>query len=255
MNDLWAVLASMWRWMGVNLALAALPVVLAVCLQLLTRTARSGAARLAAAGPVLLTAVLLPNTPYVLTDLRHGPASVSAVAELPDLFLMSLGLLAVLASYTLLVTVGAVGYVLVLQLLRVRLRQVRSSALLLGLAELLVHVGCSVGIWLGHTYTRANTWDLWERPLWLAEHGGAAVLEPPARVLVPLGTVGLALLVLVGRRCWWILCTRCRSGPSRTGGLRKAPGAEVLPDLPFVERLPEADRVHDLLASFQQFLR
>jgi len=141
------LLRSSSHWMGIDLALAFLPLLLAVAL-FRTRHRR---------GPiwwlgVALFIAFLPNAPYVLTDLIHlGPTMRAA----PSRKAVVLGLLPLYAMFLL---AGVESYVLCIRLLRRELARLewrwRAVAV-----EAAVHVACILGVVLGRV-ERLNSWDM-----------------------------------------------------------------------------------------------
>jgi uncharacterized membrane protein len=135
-------------WMGWNLGLALLPVV-AFALLFHHRDRRGAGWWSLAVG----AALFLPNTPYLATDIVHlvpdfqaAPSPAAAWAGVIPLFAA-------------LVTIGLVGYLYCLRLLRRDLRHHGVSRRRRITVELAVHVACSVGIVLGRV-NRLNSWDV-----------------------------------------------------------------------------------------------
>jgi uncharacterized membrane protein len=170
-------------WMDVNVALAVGPVVLAT---VLFWARRRRPVWWVGAGLLVL---LLPNTPYVLTDVVHLPTSVTAARAAGG------SGAAMTATYLALFAVGIIGYTYVLALVVVDLRRNHRNRLirpvLFG-----INAACAVGVWLGRV-PRLNSWDAahpWRvvRALVGMAHpgAGAAILF----VFVVVGSTALALL-------------------------------------------------------------
>jgi len=163
------LLRSNLPWMSTDLALAMLPLVLAVALF------RSRHRR----GPlwwlgVALFVAFLPNAPYVLTDLIHlGPNVRSA----PSRRAVVLGLLPLYAVFLL---AGVESYVLCIRLLRRELARLawrwRAVAV-----EAIVHVACILGVVLGRV-ERLNSWDMLHPERVLA--GLHGILQDPTWIAV-----------------------------------------------------------------------
>lgn len=143
-------------WLGWNTFLALVP--LALALALLWRPHRRTPAWWAGIGAF---ALMLPNAPYVVTDLVHlrwmalraASGAVVVVGLLP-LFAVFIG-------------VGYLSYLACLELIVREVRSVRASSPR-WVIELPVHVLCSVGIVLGRI-PRLNSWDAVTTPRWTAE--------------------------------------------------------------------------------------
>lgn len=122
-------------------------------------------------------AVLLPNAPYVLTDVVHLVPDLQRAERLS-------GALGLLAQYAVLLVVGTLSYVISL-VFAVRWLRDRGWTRGTVAVELGAHLACAVGIYLGRV-TRLNSWD----PL----------LDPPrvAAALLDLGAARpVALIVLM----------------------------------------------------------
>jgi uncharacterized membrane protein len=148
------------QWMAVNLALAVLPLVLAVTLF------RSRRRR----GPLwwagfALFVVFLPNAPYVVTDLVHLAPDIRSA---PSRKAVVLGLVPLYGAFIL---AGVESYVLCLRLLRGEVRRWgwRWGAVI---AEGAVQTASIIGVLLGRI-DRLNSWDILQ----------------PARVAAGLATV------------------------------------------------------------------
>lgn len=173
-------------WMAWNLGLAALPLLLA---RSLFAPARRPSPRWWL-GAVVFVA-LLPNAPYVLTDIVHFDDAVRASES--DLWVA----FAIVPAYTALLAGGFACYVAsVVRLERWLRAQGWTLPQLLG-ADITVHALCAVGIFLGRVF-RFNSWDLLARP-----HDIASVVQMPEPrsigilvllfAVLGLGTAGLRI--------------------------------------------------------------
>jgi uncharacterized membrane protein len=135
-------------WMGWNLLLAVIPAAGALVL-----TRWPGRRRWGWWATLAAVAALLPNAPYVVTDLVHLPA---VAASAPSRAAIVVG---VLPLFAILVAGGLTSYVLCLRLLRLHLRRRGWSRGTRLAIEAAVHLACAVGIVLGRL-PRLNTWDL-----------------------------------------------------------------------------------------------
>jgi uncharacterized membrane protein len=136
------------HWMGWNLFLALAPLVLAVVLvhRRVQRHRRSVGWWAGAAAFVLL----LPNAPYVVTDLIHLREDVAAAPS------SSVVITSVLPLYAIFVLIGFLSYVACVELI---VREVWTVARLpRWIVTAAVHAVCSVGIVLGRI-ARLNSWD------------------------------------------------------------------------------------------------
>ena len=139
-------------WVTWNLALAAVPALLAILLFAWPRT-RHG---LVWWSGVAAFVCFLPNAPYVVTDLIHLRGDVLAARS--DAVVVA----GVLPMYAAFVFAGFLAYVVSLDLLRTELRRRRPSLDGVWL-EPVVHVVCSVGIVLGRL-ARLNSWEVASEP-------------------------------------------------------------------------------------------
>ncbi len=140
-------------WMTWNLTLAIVPAVLAVAL-FARRDRRGGPLWLVGVGAFVL---MLPNAPYVVTDLIHlrGDAALASVDGSV--------VLGVLPVYALFVAVGFACYGVALAQLTGFARRAGWPWSTLRI-ELAVHAVVSVGVVLGRI-ARLNSWDAVTRPV------------------------------------------------------------------------------------------
>ncbi|MEM8717833.1 MAG: DUF1361 domain-containing protein [Cyanobacteria bacterium P01_G01_bin.39] len=104
----------------------------------------------------LLFLVFLPNAPYVLTDSIH-------IIELSQNHPVWAIILVLIPQYTLFIMAGFQAYVISLIRLEQYLANLVSAKYLL-LVNLLVHVLCVVGIYIGR-FERFNSWDFGTKPV------------------------------------------------------------------------------------------
>jgi uncharacterized membrane protein len=163
-------------WMGVNFVLAVLPGIGAYVLH--RWWARIGPLRWAI---LVAVALLLPNAPYVVTDLIHlGPDIRWAPTRLDVLA-------GVIPLFTVLVATGVLSYAYTLHLMRKHMRLAAWSRRRRIVTEVAVNLLCALGVALGRI-SRLNSWDAL-RPDRLL-HGLRVVSLDPRSVV-------LALLVVV----------------------------------------------------------
>jgi uncharacterized membrane protein len=147
---IWAALRGNGFWMTWNLTLALVPLLLAAVLFRVGR--RPTIAWWAGMAGFL---ILLPNAPYVLTDVVHFVPDVQGADRLSVT-------LAFMAQYGLFFLVGAESYVASVVLLT-RWLEGRGRSWATVPAELGIHALCAVGIYLGRV-ARLNSWDIVLRP-------------------------------------------------------------------------------------------
>jgi uncharacterized membrane protein len=117
---------------------------------------------------------LLPNSPYVVTDLVHLQESLGHDTTV-----------IVLLRYAVLVVGGVLAYVVSIRLLH---QWLRNAGLPSWPIEVALHALCTVGIALGRLF-RFNSWDLLLRPTSVVE----AVGVPTRAHAVVLGAIFVAL--------------------------------------------------------------
>ncbi len=171
-------------WLSWNLYLAFVPLVLSVLL-FRSRGSRSWLWWL----QFLAFFAFLPNAPYLLTDVIH----------LRDIFYISnsvwLIFIVVIPVYLLFILAGFEAYVLSLINLGYYLNRIGWSRWIWK-AELLTHVLCAIGIYLGR-FARLNSWYLITKPQSLIR-GTNALLSLKALVII-----AVTFVVLTG--LYWIM--------------------------------------------------
>jgi uncharacterized membrane protein len=172
-------------WMTWNLILAALPAVIAV--PLFRHVGRRGVGWWTAFVAFVL---LLPNAPYVVTDLIHLPEDAQA---LPSRGAIVVGLL---PMYAVFVFLGLACYVVALNQVDAYLDRIERPKWKQP-AEICSHVVCSLGVVLGRV-ARLNSWDTITSP----DRTVRSVTDTlswsgtPERYLVVLATTWLGFLVV-----------------------------------------------------------
>jgi uncharacterized membrane protein len=147
---IWAALRANGFWMAWNLILALVPLLLATVL--FRRGRRPTIAWWVGLAAFL---ILLPNAPYVLTDVVHFVPDVRGADRLSVA-------LAFIAQYGLFFLVGVESYVASIVLLT-RWLEGRGRSRATVPAELGIHALCAVGVYLGRV-VRLNSWDIVLRP-------------------------------------------------------------------------------------------
>jgi len=147
---IWAALRANGFWMAWNLTLALVPLLLAA---VLFRDRR----RPSAGWWVGLAAfvVLLPNAPYVLTDVVHFVPDVRGADRLSVA-------IAFIAQYGVFFLVGVESYVASVMLLT-RWLEGRGRSWVTVPTEVGIHALCAAGVYLGRV-GRLNSWDIVVRP-------------------------------------------------------------------------------------------
>lgn len=149
------ILVANLPWMSWNATLALLPLLLA---PVLFGAERRNLAWWTGAAAFL---ALLPNAPYVLTDVVHVTGDVrTARSDLGVAF-------GILPQYALFFAFGFACYVGSLRLLSGYLARLGWPPAALGALRIAVHAMCAVGIWLGR-FGRWNSWDLLAQPFGIA---------------------------------------------------------------------------------------
>jgi uncharacterized membrane protein len=141
-------------WMTWNVALALLPLLLAVVL--CCRDAVAHRSPLWWAGFTGLV-LFLPNAPYVLTDAVHLGGDLHSARPSTAVFTGVLGM------YSLLFAIGVVSYVLSLHLLGDYLTRAGWTRRATVVLEVSLHAACAIGIYLGR-FPGLNSWDVVRRP-------------------------------------------------------------------------------------------
>jgi uncharacterized membrane protein len=170
------------QWMNVNVSLALAPVALAT---ILFGIQRRGLMWWLGAAAFLL---LLPNTPYILTDVVHLRASVAAARAAGA---TGIGMAATFAA---LFSLGILGYTYVFSLIVADLRRQRRMRLIWPVV-VATNLACAIGVWLGRV-SRLNSWDA-ARPHRVVDAlRGAANPRAAIAIAVVFVVVGVASLVV-----------------------------------------------------------
>jgi uncharacterized membrane protein len=169
-------------WMNVNVALAVAPVALATLLFVVQRRGL-----LWWLGMVVFV-VLLPNTPYILTDVIHLRESVAQARAAGG---SGIGMAATFAA---LFALGILGYTYVFALIVADLRRQRRQRFIWPVV-VIVNMACAIGVWFGRV-PRLNSWDA-ARPRLMADAVRRAT-NPRAAVAIAgvFIVVGVASLVI-----------------------------------------------------------
>ena len=188
-------------WLATNLALAAIGPLAAAAL-FAARRRRAGWWAAAAA-----TLVVLPNTPYVLTDVIHfGSDRRAAIAYgLPSWVVPS--------AYLVVVATGVVGYAYVLARLITDMRRHHSRATTLA-AVAAVNALCAAGVWLGRV-PHLNSWDVAHPVLVAGALSGAVTLRAFSDMAIVFVGAGAAAFAL-----WWLVATATDHLAPARGGSR-----------------------------------
>ena len=165
--------------MAWNLGLALMPWLLSLVLFRPSR--RPGAVWLAATAGFLL---MLPNAPYLLTDVIHLPAAVRR--EPSDAVVV----LVVFPMYAALFAVGFAAYCDMVRRLSGYV-VARRWAATTWLVELPVHALSALAIYVGRIH-RLNSWDVVFQPLAVLHQAVAGVTRPLALVGILVAFAGLA---------------------------------------------------------------
>ena len=163
--------------MSLNFTLAVVPAVLTFLLHHFGRPLR----RLRWVG-LLVVAVMLPNAPYVVTDLIHVPEMVHWAPSRAAVFAGVLPLTAAL------VTSGVLSYAYCLHIFRRELRMRGWNRPERLAASAVVDVSCAIGVALGRI-SRLNSWDVL-RPYRFAQGLHLVLLDPRSLIL--------SLVIVVG---------------------------------------------------------
>jgi len=181
---IWAALRANGFWMAWNLTLALVPLLLAVVLFRDRR--RPSIAWWAGLAGFL---ILLPNAPYVLTDVVHF------VPDVQDADRLSVAL-AFIAQYGLFFLVGVESYVASVVLLT-RWLEARGRSWATVPAEVAIHAVCAAGVYLGRV-ERLNSWDIVVRPDRFI-HSLAGLGSPRAIALTTLTFVVVSTVYWTGK--------------------------------------------------------
>ncbi len=177
-------------WMGWNLFLALIPLVLSLFLFQPGSLFQPGfQGSLIWWLGVLAFVAFLPNAPYVVTDLIHLIRAIQAT----DSLLFSL--LVILPTYLLFVLAGFESYVLSLINLG-RLLQQKGLSHWADAIKLLLHGLCAIGVYLGRI-ERLNSWDLVLRPMQVLQKTIASITTTQGLIFILLATSVIALLYTI----------------------------------------------------------
>jgi uncharacterized membrane protein len=99
---------------------------------------------------------ILPNAPYILTDIIHFYDAVRAISSVWEITFV------VVPTYILFIGIGWFSYVFSLVSIRQYLAKYRLDRYTQGI-ELTLHLLCSIGIYIGR-FIRFNTWSLVTEP-------------------------------------------------------------------------------------------
>jgi uncharacterized membrane protein len=146
LEHVWRALQDNWPWMAWNLTLALIPLVLAI--PLFRRDRRPSVKWWLG---MLAFIALLPNAPYVLTDVVHFVPNVRNTERLSVA-------LAFIVQYGVFFLVGAESYVVSIVLFT-RWLAARGWARAAVPVEVGINLLCSIGIYLGRV-RRLNSWDI-----------------------------------------------------------------------------------------------
>jgi uncharacterized membrane protein len=166
-------------WMSVNFALAVLPGIGALVLHRWNR--HLGFLRWLI---LVAVALLLPNAPYVVTDLIHLRGGIQGAPNRTDVWA------GVLPLFAILICTGVLSYAYTMHLMRKHLRLAGWSRRRRVAAEVAADVLCALGVALGRI-SRLNSWDVF-RPVRLLNGLKAITLDPRSLALA------LAVVFLAG---------------------------------------------------------
>jgi uncharacterized membrane protein len=150
------IVISLW---GVRLIFIAISVVLIIVLVTIDRRSRSQTDRDRSIiwwFGVLLFIAILPNAPYILTDIIHFYDAVRAISSVWKITFV------IVPTYILFIGIGWFAYVFSL----VNIRQYMSRNQLeayISITEFTLHLLCAVGIYIGR-FIRFNSWSLVTEP-------------------------------------------------------------------------------------------
>ncbi|HMC38909.1 MAG TPA: DUF1361 domain-containing protein [Acidimicrobiales bacterium] len=171
-------------WMSLNFVLAVLPALGAAAAH--RWWPRLGQLR----WPLLAAvAIMLPNAPYVVTDLVHLRTSVDWAPHRIDVWA------GILPLFALLIASGVLSYAYTMHLLRKDMRRAGWSRSRRALVETAAALLCALGVALGRI-SRLNSWDVF-RPGRLMHGLHAVSLDPRAVVLA------LVIVLLAGVGVDW----------------------------------------------------
>lgn len=182
-------------WMGWNLFLAIVPVVLSIFLFRQVQLGNSGVTVPSRAVKKRHRSILwwlgtatfvafLPNAPYILTDIIHFIDDVQAE---PSVWIVTL---IFVPLYVLFLSAGFEAYVISLINAGAYLKRIGYGRYILSM-EIILHFLSAIGIYLGR-FLRFNSWDILTRPGYLAMRF-AELLDKPSVL-----TIALTCLILMG---------------------------------------------------------
>ncbi len=184
--SIWHILRMNLGWMAWNSFLAFIPLGLSVWL-FRGRPIRSILWWLG----LLVFYGFLPNAPYLLTDIIH---LIDDIRSVPSVWLITLVLIPV---YSVVILSGFGAYTLSLINLGYYLQRIGKSHWVAG-AELLTHILCAVGVYLGR-FLRFNTWDFVTDPNALAVSIVDDVLRKVPLLIIAITFVVISVLYWVAK--------------------------------------------------------
>ncbi len=150
------ILASLWGVRAFFLAITIGSIAVLMTIDIRTRTARGNSRSLSWWLGLLLFLLILPNAPYILTDIVHF---YDAVREISSVWIITL---VILPIYIIFIGVGWLAYLFSLVNLG---RYFKKEGLdrYTYIAEISIHLLCSIGIYIGR-FIRFNSWSIVTQP-------------------------------------------------------------------------------------------
>jgi uncharacterized membrane protein len=150
------ILESLWGVRAFFLAIAIASIAVLMTIDSRDRTARGNTRSLAWWLGLLLFLLILPNAPYILTDIVHF---YDAVREISSVWIITLFILPI---YLIFIGVGWLAYLFSLVNLG---RYLKREGLdrYIHTAEISIHLLCSIGIYIGR-FSRFNSWSIVTQP-------------------------------------------------------------------------------------------